>query len=63
MGSGESWEAESVPFSFPGPFKTYANLWQGKNMFPNQKLMSGVGHGWSMSQVDVVFSFPELRCE
>jgi hypothetical protein len=28
---GRSWEAERACFSAPGAFKTFPNLWEGKN--------------------------------
>jgi hypothetical protein len=37
-------ESEREPFSFPGTFKTYATLWEGKRLvIPNQKSMNGEG--------------------
>jgi hypothetical protein len=38
-------------FSFPGAFKTYANLWAGKNLvIPNQYSTSGEWHGWPQAR-------------
>jgi hypothetical protein len=36
MGAGGSWK-QKESFSLPGAFKTYAHLWEGKNLVtPNQ---------------------------
>jgi hypothetical protein len=46
VGPGGNWK-QKEHFSFPGAFKTYTNLWEGKNLvIPNhQSWMCGRGTG------------------
>jgi hypothetical protein len=58
---GHRWNllTERACFSSPGAFKTYSNLWEGRNQVISiQWLMSGEGHGQSPDQVRVVWAVP-----
>jgi hypothetical protein len=53
-----SLEAERAYFSFSGAFKTYDNLWEGRNQVISiHSLMSGEGNGWFPSQVRCIITW------
>jgi hypothetical protein len=48
VGAGGIWR-QRVSFSSPGAFKTYANLWEGRNQgvpIQNQGVGRGTGGPW-----------------